>query len=127
MADRDPQQPRRSKRHEANQLPSPSTDTEERISTSHQSPEPYQYQHLQEEQEIRLLKVDPGTPWTYEIIHTSLAQASPFQTLSYVWGLDTRDQLLTLHNGKVIMINKNLAKALPYLSSRCDTGYLWID
>jgi hypothetical protein len=131
---------------------------------------PYIYKILDQEKEIRLLKVSRGAPladdqswlyrhgywayidssfkckpwahdelhigddswpkyepWSYEIVHTTLEKAPPFQTISYVWGPDVREHTLSLRDGEVVMINANLSKALPRLSSRCNTGYLWID
>lgn len=66
-------------------------------------------------------------PWLYDIVHTTLERAPPFQTTSYVWGDDPREHHPTLSTGEIVMINTNLIKAIPRLSSRCDTGYLWID
>jgi hypothetical protein len=85
----------------------------------------YQYQPLHQEREIRLLKINLGA--TYEIIHTTIENAPPFEPISYVWGVGICEYTLVLSNEEVVMINKNLRKALPSLSSRCSFGYLWID
>ena len=89
----------------------------------------YTYQALKKEDEIRIFKVEKIGPneWQYDIEHTTLAHAPPFETVSYVWGPDTRRNILRLRDDRTIRINNNLAQALPYLSAECKTGYLWID
>jgi hypothetical protein len=89
----------------------------------------YTYQALEKPDEIRIFKVDEIGPneWQYDIEHTKLADAPPFETVSYVWGPDTRRNILRLRGNRTIRINDNLAKALPSLSAECKTGYLWID
>jgi hypothetical protein len=89
----------------------------------------YTYRALEKPDEIRIFKVDKLGPneWQYDIEHTTLADALPFETVSYVWGPDTRRNILRLRGNRTIHINDNLAKALPYLSAECKTGYLWID
>ena len=89
----------------------------------------YTYRALKKEDEIRIFKVEKTGPgeWQYDIEHTTLTDAPPFETVSYVWGPDTRRNILRLRYDRTIRINDNLAKALPYLSAECKTGYLWID
>ncbi|KAI4947468.1 hypothetical protein J4E91_006822 [Alternaria rosae] len=89
----------------------------------------YTYRALKKEDEIRIFKVEKIGPneWQYDIEHTTLADAPPFETVSYVWGPDTRQNIIRLQDDRTIRINDNLAKALPYLSVECKTGYLWID
>jgi hypothetical protein len=89
----------------------------------------YTYQALEKPDEIRIFKVDEIRPneWQYDIEHTTLVDAPPFETVSYVWGPDTRRNILCLRGNRTIRINDNLAEALPYLSAKCKTGYLWID
>jgi len=89
----------------------------------------YIYRDLKKENEIRIFKVEKTGPqqWQYDIEHTTLTDAPPFETVSYVWGPDTRQNIIRLRGGRTIRVNDNLAKALPYLSAECKTGYLWID
>ncbi|KAH6864808.1 heterokaryon incompatibility protein-domain-containing protein [Alternaria rosae] len=89
----------------------------------------YTYRALKKEDEIRIFKVEKIEPneWQYDIEHTTLTDAPPFETVSYVWGSDTRRNILRLRDDRTIRINDNLAKALPYVSAECKTGYLWID
>jgi len=89
----------------------------------------YTYRSLKKEDEIRIFKVEKIGPseWQYDIEHTTLTGAPPFETVSYVWGPDTRRNILRLRDDRTIRINDNLAKALPYLAAECKTGYLWID
>jgi len=89
----------------------------------------YTYRALKKENEIRIFKVEKIGPneWQYDIEHTTLTHAPPFETVSYVWGPDTRRNILRLRDDRTIRINNNLAQALPYLSAECKTGYLWID
>jgi len=89
----------------------------------------YTYRALKEEDEIRIFKVEKTGPseWRYNIEHTTLRNAPPFETVSYVWGPDTRRNILRLQDNRTIRINDNLAQALPYLSAECKTGHLWID
>lgn len=42
----------------------------------------HQYQSLHQKKEIRLLKLNFGA--TYEIVHTTIDDAPPFETVSYV-------------------------------------------
>ena len=90
---------------------------------------PYVYRHLASDDEIRILAVKKGaeSEWRYNLQHTTLSKAPRFETVSYVWGNDVRENLLTLEDNTVLWINDNLKKALPYLSTKCETGYLWID
>jgi len=89
----------------------------------------YTYRDLKKGNEIRIFKVEKIGPnkWQYDIEHTTLPNAPPFETVSYVWGPDTRQNIIRLRAGRTIRVNDNLAKALPYLSAECMTGYLWID
>lgn len=70
---------------------------------------------------------DPDETWQYELVHYLLTEAPPFNAVSYVWGEDIRGQVLELVGGDVIMINRNLAIAIPFLSPVHKTGYLWVD
>ena len=89
----------------------------------------YTYRDLKKEDEIRIFKVEKTGPqeWQYDIEHTTLTDAPPFETVSYVWGPDTRQNIIRLRAGRTIRVNDSLSKALPYLSAECKTGYLWID
>lgn len=89
----------------------------------------YVYRALKKKNEIRIFKVEKIGPneWQYDIQHTTLANAPPFETVSYVWGPDTRQNIIRLRGDRTIRVNDNLAKALSYLSAECKTGYLWID
>ena len=63
----------------------------------------------------------------YSIIQTTLEQAPAYETLSYVWGTNHQDQIVTLKDGKFLRITRPLKEALPLVEKQCKTGYLWID
>lgn len=53
-----------------------------------------------------------------------------YEAVSYVWGTNEQNRLLPiLDEGtiKYIPITEALEKALPFLSHKCSTGFLWID
>ncbi|KAF2494435.1 hypothetical protein BU16DRAFT_527545 [Lophium mytilinum] len=125
------------KRRASETLESPSQSLKSITSTSPQSRTlRYTFDPLLHANEIRLLRVAKSSAdetWEYSIEHHVLHKAPPFETVSYVWGDATRACELNLGsigvNGKfkTMLINSNLAEAIPWLSWHCRTGYLWID
>jgi hypothetical protein len=89
----------------------------------------YKYHALQQEDEIRLLKVfvtSDSHHYSYQLVHTTIHDAPPFQAVSYVWGNASRENQLLLADQSFMLLNHNLHCALPQLS-KFATGYLWID
>ncbi|CAO2654492.1 Nn.00g112250.m01.CDS01 [Neocucurbitaria sp. VM-36] len=92
----------------------------------------YNYQKLETLASFRLLQIerppdDTNSPCHYSLIQTTLDQAPPYETLSYVWGTTDRDEIVTLRNGKFLRITKLLEESLAFVERQCSTGYLWID
>ena len=92
----------------------------------------YNYQKLDTPSSFRLLQIerppdDTNAPCHYSLIQTTLDQAPPYETLSYVWGTTDQSEMVTLRNGKFLRITKLLKEALPFVERQCSTGYLWID
>lgn len=94
--------------------------------------ERYKHRPLTGPDHIRLLRVEfkpgeDGPRQHYSIIERQLADAPPYQTVSYVWGDSKSRWPLHLSNGSTVHVNDNIHTALPYLVTQCASGYLWID
>jgi hypothetical protein len=91
----------------------------------------YEYHPLQQEHEIRLLRVtgtsDSSQQWDFSLIHTTIDHAPPYETISYVWGPNLLNHSLALSTGTVLRINENLERVLNRAVRHCSTGYLWVD
>jgi hypothetical protein len=103
----------------------------------HSRSSPYHYRPLEAHYELRLIKVsrEETAPkhghrptYRYEIIHADLDTSTPsYQTVSYVWGVGSRDERLFLSSGAYLLITTTLVTAIHLLSEHCSTGYLWVD
>lgn len=94
--------------------------------------ERYVHRPLTGPDHIRLLRVEfkpdeDGSRQQYSIIERQLADAPPYQTVSYVWGDSKSRWPLQLSNGSIVYVNDSIHRALPYLVAQCTSGYLWID
>ncbi|GME25796.1 Heterokaryon incompatibility protein [Neofusicoccum parvum] len=97
----------------------------------------YPYQPLESESHIRLLKVTKRVDspsrrgglrrWSFSLVHVSLNNAPPFETVSYAWVNTARPFSLPVEDAKDIAITKSVFDALPYLIQRSETGFLWLD
>ncbi|OJJ75593.1 hypothetical protein ASPBRDRAFT_37887 [Aspergillus brasiliensis CBS 101740] len=88
------------------------------------------YQKLDDsERQIRLVTIEPGE-WTNDIQctleHTSLANAKPYETLSYVWGDPTVTKGIIV-NGRTFEATVNLESALRHLRRDDTPRVMWID
>jgi hypothetical protein len=90
----------------------------------------FQYQHLESNRHIRLLKViDSGdiNP-SFLLVHLELTPDLTFKAISYTWGDPTRVATLEIGNKDgVIGLTRNLSQALPFLAKNSRTKLLWID
>src|SRR5271168_3784620 len=99
----------------------------------HSRSSPYHYRPLEADYEFRLIKVfrEETAPkhghqptYRYDIIHADLDTSPPsYQTVSYVWGVGSRDERLFLSSGAYLLITTTLAKAIHLLSEHCSTGH----
>ncbi|KAK4540118.1 hypothetical protein LTR36_009783 [Oleoguttula mirabilis] len=91
----------------------------------------FEYSALESARHIRLLKVTKGYPHTTQcagsLVHVSLEDAPAYQTVSYAWGNNKKPLSIFLAGDAELHITEGIFAALPYLISRCTTGYLWID
>ncbi|KAJ8113040.1 hypothetical protein OPT61_g4732 [Boeremia exigua] len=92
----------------------------------------YNYRKLETPSSFRLLRIErtPGNvnaPYSYSITLTSLNEAPPYETLSYVWGSNDRSETITLQDGELLPITGPLKEALAFVEQQCTTGYLWVD
>ena len=94
-----------------------------------------------DKREIRLVKFNtasahpgPVSPWEIDIQVFQLAQAPPFQAVSYVWG-DPNITEPVLAGGCSLLVTKNLLAALSRIHKHCGVesdwpeppAFLWID
>ncbi|KAK0657799.1 heterokaryon incompatibility protein-domain-containing protein [Cercophora newfieldiana] len=90
------------------------------------------YTPLQTPNEIRILQLQPSNHVTKgalpeaKVIHTAISTGQSFSALSYVWGVEKDEELLSCEGGK-IRITKNLGQALRHLQHRHGLSFVWID
>lgn len=97
----------------------------------------YRYQPLEGTDHIRLLKCTPRANlqsgrgvlrrWAFSLVHVSLDNAPPFETISYAWGNTARFYKLPMEGTEDIAVTKSAFEALPYLIQNSETGLLWMD
>jgi hypothetical protein len=88
---------------------------------------PYQYQALQSQCHIRLMKISPNL--TFDLVTVNLEHAPPYEAVSYVWGTGPQDTHLTVGDlaEGYLAITEILWASLQYLFSAATNKYLWID
>ena len=81
-------------------------------------------------QEIRLVTIHPSADFNSEIIchltHTTLTSGTKYEALSYVWGVPSFTQPISL-DGTTFNVTTNLEEALRYLRLPTEERILWID
>ncbi|KAL1614991.1 hypothetical protein SLS54_009332 [Diplodia seriata] len=97
----------------------------------------YEYQPLESDRHIRLLKIHHGAGphwkgWKgrgplFSLIHVSLDNAPKFEAVSYAWGSGQLVEKLPMAEGGAKHITKSVFEALPFLVNESETGLLWID
>src|SRR5882757_4635082 len=93
------------------------------------------YSALREKDEIRLLRIEPGTGSAQvkcSLVHARLRESPTYDAVSYMWGLDngpgsTKTTLLAIDGGRTMEVQENLGNALRYLRLRDKARVLWVD
>lgn len=87
----------------------------------------YRYQRLQSYSHVRLIKI--LLDLTLDLIAVKLAQAPPYEAISYVWGTGRQETHLAIGNPVEgsLAITTLLSASLKYLIGASTKGYLWID
>ena len=90
-----------------------------------------QYQGLNDENSIRILKVkhsiDLDSPIHCELVTRSRSQCEPYEALSYCWGPPGSPCSSITINGQSLQVRDNLACALRRLRLRDRTRSIWAD
>ncbi|KAK3704285.1 hypothetical protein LTR37_013959 [Vermiconidia calcicola] len=87
----------------------------------------YVYTPLEGPTHIRLIKVHQSDNADIQILHSSLNEAPLYECVSYAWKGDDRSLRAPTQSQGYLRVTSSLMEALPYLTTRCQTGYLWID
>ncbi|KAI9836141.1 MAG: hypothetical protein M1837_003450 [Sclerophora amabilis] len=91
----------------------------------------YQYEAVQDLQEIRLLRLHPGQPEDdirCALFHAKLGALPSYEALSYHWGdPSSRTHIICDPKDQIISITKNLGTALRTLRLRDSPRILWAD
>jgi hypothetical protein len=82
--------------------------------------------------EIRLLRLEPGTfssPVKISLIHARLGESPTYDALSYMWGEDQggQGQVLDVEDGRMFEVRQNLGNALRCLRLHDEVRVLWVD
>jgi hypothetical protein len=93
------------------------------------------YSSLREKDEIRLLRLEPGTgsaPLKCTLFHTRLGKSPTYDALSYMWGLDhgpgqPKTTTLQTDNTRMMKVHENLGNALRCLRLKDQVRLLWVD
>jgi hypothetical protein len=93
------------------------------------------YSALREKDEIRLLRIEPGTGSAQvkcSLVHARLRESPTYDAVSYMWGLDhgpgsTKTTPLAIDGGRTMEVQENLGNALRYLRLRDKARVLWVD
>jgi hypothetical protein len=85
----------------------------------------FRYSPLDGQHSTRLVRVRQDG--NFDIVPVNLADAPPYEAVSYVWGKPKLDHPMYIGDSEVLYITKNLYQALPRLRQHQKTGYLWID
>lgn len=93
------------------------------------STEPYQYERLEEPDDIRLLDIHPGTagdPIVISLRIVSLSAKPDFEALSYVWGDPKATEQIACHGG-YLRVTTSLFHALGQLRLPGEQRTIWAD
>lgn len=89
----------------------------------------YVYSHLSEDNTIRLLEIEPGIQsesLVGSIIHTKIADAPPYEAISYVWGNPEHVAHITC-DGKKLGLTQSLDEALRIVRKMDAPHLVWVD
>ncbi|KAI8626762.1 heterokaryon incompatibility protein-domain-containing protein [Xylariaceae sp. FL1651] len=83
---------------------------------------------MESDQHYQYTALPPGGRATLQCsLYTSLISEAPdHETISYVWGLPTRDQTILCHD-RVLMITQSLTDVLNRLRLPSEPHFLWAD
>ncbi|OAL54632.1 HET-domain-containing protein [Pyrenochaeta sp. DS3sAY3a] len=102
------------------------------VSSRGDIPCPFEYQPLNESNQIRLLEVercdDLDAPLRGKLHHVDLEDDGrlPYVALSYTWGNASTVETIVIE-GRTMLIQQNLARALQYFRSSSAIKYIWAD
>ncbi len=93
------------------------------------------YSALHEKDEIRLLRIEPGTGSVQvkcNLFHARLGESPDYDAVSYMWGLDngpgnTKTTMLAIDGARTLEVQENLGNALRYLRLKDKPRVLWVD
>ncbi|RYP04616.1 hypothetical protein DL764_004353 [Monosporascus ibericus] len=91
----------------------------------------FEYRPIRKNREIRLLRIlssatGSSKDWGYELVHTSLCTAPPFEAISYTWGSPEKTHQVLI-DGLPFMVSEKVYRLLAAVGSLTRTGYVWID
>ena len=92
-------------------------------------PKPTWYEPLQEQDEIRILRLEPGdegSPVICTLIHVTLSERPVYDALSYQWGSEDVLKYIDIQ-GTAWRVRENLYWALSHLRYRGRVRMLWVD
>jgi hypothetical protein len=93
------------------------------------------YSALHEKDEIRLLRIEPGTGPAQvkcSLFHAQLGESPTYDAVSYTWGLDndpgsTKTTLISIDGARTMEVCENLGNALRFLRLKDKARVLWVD
>ncbi|OAG04810.1 HET-domain-containing protein, partial [Paraphaeosphaeria sporulosa] len=89
----------------------------------------YKYQGLVDEDEIRLLVVEPGNQdedLRCSLVHARLSDRPDFEAISYTWGTDAPSKQILL-DGHIFPVRNNIYHALKRYRHATRQRILWAD
>jgi hypothetical protein len=94
-----------------------------------------EYSSLHEKDEIRLLRLEPGTGSTQvkcSLFHARLGESPTYDALSYMWNIDTgqrnsKTSMLAIDGPRTLEVRENLGNALRHLRLKDKVRVLWVD
>lgn len=89
----------------------------------------YHYESLSQENEIRVLVLQPGRaadPLQCHLMRVSLDDPPQYEALSYVWGDASKKDEILCDNG-TLAITTNLHTALRYIREKETERIIWAD
>ncbi|KAM0287018.1 hypothetical protein ACHAQH_000703 [Verticillium albo-atrum] len=90
----------------------------------------YQYQPLEGERQIRVLKLHPGSgsdPLRGTLCNVALTEDLVFESLSYVWGANLDNSTIEFEEKRVLKLGENLTIALYSLRHEKKERVIWVD